>query len=239
MIPVSVVVPLYRSRGTVTALHQRLCDALGEERFEILFVDDHCPERSYDVAEQLAGTDPRVRAVRLQENVGQQRAVVFGVSAARGAHVVVMDADLQDDPAVVPTLLARARAGADVVFATRAGRYQSAPRLLTSRAFKRLLTLLTGLPDNAGMFLVMTADVARKLTAHATATPYVVFLAAHGAGRVDAVTVGRSARTIGSSAYTSLGRLRAALAALRCVAATRIGVTTANAAPAVERSVAW
>lgn len=239
MISVSVVVPLFRSRATVAPLYQRLCEALAGEQLEILFVDDHCPEDSFAVAREIARRDPRVRAVRLACNVGQQRAVLFGLSAARGAHVVVMDADLQDDPAVVPLLLQRARDGADAVFATRAGNYESAPRLVTSRVFKRLLTGLTGMPLYAGMFLVVSAEVARRITERITATPYLVFMAAHWAERVASVATPRAARAEGDSAYTTLARLRAALAAVRCVAEVRLGLTGAPSTPPIEQSAGW
>src|SRR5438067_1542306 len=158
----TVVLPVYRNADTLPALHAALHRVLDAQPldYELLFVDDACPAGSLRVLESLAARDPRVAVLALDRNVGQHRAILAGVELARGARIVVMDADLQDPPEAIPALLARLAQGPDAVFAGRRGRYESPPRLLSSWLLKRLLWLLCGLPPDAGAFLAIHRELA-------------------------------------------------------------------------------
>ena len=150
---VSVVVPVYGNAETVGPLQARLRAVLDRAALahETVFVDDASPDGSLAALRALAERDPAVRVLALPRNRGQHRAVLAGLRLARGRHVAIMDADLQDPPEALPALLARARDGYDAVFAGRRGHYESRGRLLTSRVFKWLLHAATGLPADAGM----------------------------------------------------------------------------------------
>lgn len=102
---VSAVVPVFRSETTLAGLHARLVAALPAEH-EVVFVDDASPDGSAEVLAELAA-DPRVRIVRHGVNRGQHAAVLSGLAEARGAAVVILDADGQDPPEAIPALLAR------------------------------------------------------------------------------------------------------------------------------------
>ena len=106
---VSIVVPVYRSEGTLRPLFERLTKALHGTPggFEVVFVDDASPDGSWRVLEELQRTHPdRIVAVRLARNFGQHNALMCGFREARGAVVVTMDDDLQNPPEEVPKLLA-------------------------------------------------------------------------------------------------------------------------------------
>src|SRR5204862_2828687 len=149
-------------------------DANGES-FELLFVDDGCPQRSFELIEELAAEESRGAGTRLAANAGQHRAVLVGLAEARGRRIVVMDSDLQDPPEAIPSLLRRLDGGdRAAVFAGRRGRYESALRLVTSRLFKLTLHLLTGLPRDAGLFVAMDRRMRGRLLALRVRRPFVV-----------------------------------------------------------------
>ena len=221
-VDVSVVVPLYRTGAELPELHRRTVAALDGRTFELVLVDDACPEGSGRVAGQLG--DERVRVVELTRNVGQHAAALAGLARAQGAWSVVLDGDLQDPPEAIPVLLDAGRAaGVPVVFAGRRGRYQSRGRLLTSRLYKRALALAAGVPADAGIFMAMDRSVAERLVAlGGRRRPSLVAMV--GCLRVPmlSVPVERAPRTSGRSSYGPLGRLRLGLRAIAWALAWRL-----------------
>jgi dolichol-phosphate mannosyltransferase len=119
-----VVVPFLNEAENLPVLYGRLCAALEREpeRFEILFVDDGSTDASAAWVAARAAGDPRVKLLRLSRNFGHQLAITAGMDHADGAAVVIMDADLQDPPEVVPELLRRWRDGHEIVYAVRTSR---------------------------------------------------------------------------------------------------------------------
>ena len=211
----SVVVPVYRNADTLEELHRRLGRTLDHAGlgFEIVFVDDACPEGSRSVIERLASGDPRVTGIYLSENGGQQRAVLRGLSRARGEWAVVMDGDLQDPPEAIPDLLQAGQPDALAVFAGRRGSYESSFRLLTSRLFKLTLHLLCGVPSDAGLFVALRRPAVDRLLALPRRCPFVVAMV--GAARVPMVSIPvvRARRPSGGSAYGTWRRLKSAASA--------------------------
>lgn len=235
---VSIVVPVYRCPDALAPLHERLVRTLEPltDEWEILFVEDACPLGSRVVLERLAAVDPRVSALVLAENVGQHRAVMAGLAAARGEWVVVMDGDLQDPPEAIPFLLA-AGAGASAVFAGRRGAYESRGRLLTSRLFKTLLHRLAGVPADAGMFVALRRGLVEELLAFPTSRPYLVSMIGCTGRPSVSIPVERSPRAGGSSAYSSAARLRTGVRAIVLVLAHRLAAG-GNRRPPAEPKVA-
>ena len=117
---VSVVIPVYRNESFLDELARRLVETLrGLGRsFEIVFVDDGSPDRSWAVILRLCGQYPEVVGLRLSRNFGQHPAISAGFERARGEVTVLMDADLQDAPEELPRLLEQLDAGVDVVYTT-------------------------------------------------------------------------------------------------------------------------
>jgi len=144
---VSVVVPAFREAGNLTPLHEELVRALAGERWELILVDDGSTDGTWDVIESLAQADPRVRGVRLSRNFGHQPALLAGLAAAQGQAVISMDADLQHPPALLPELLARWRAGAQIVHTQRkSGAETSWFKRSSSRWYYVVFSMLTGVP---------------------------------------------------------------------------------------------
>ncbi len=207
---VSVVVPVYRNVDTLSELYRRLCQTLESlvSVFEVIFVDDACPDGSMAVLESLAQNDPRVGVLVLERNVGQQRAVLAGLAHALGEWIVIMDADLQDPPEVIPALLAKGQDGFAAVFAGRRGKYESSSRLLCSRLFKGLLHLLTGVPADAGIFVAFNRLMLGRILAMGGRNPHVVAMIGCARLPLTSIPVIRAQRPSGNSAYTFKGRLK-------------------------------
>jgi glycosyltransferase involved in cell wall biosynthesis len=126
---VSVVVPVFNEEENISILQSELRAALSGLNYEIVFVDDGSTDRS---AEKI-GTSPNVRLMRFEKNTGQSAALYAGVRAARGETIVMIDGDLQNDPADILRLLAEISRGADLVCGYRAKRKDTITKRLTSR----------------------------------------------------------------------------------------------------------
>ena len=126
---VSIVVPLFNEEENVPILQAELAAALDGLDYEIIFVDDGSTDQT--VARIAAG--PRVRVLPFARNAGQSAAMYAGLHAVRGATAVLLDGDLQNDPADIPKLLRELEAGADLVCGYRAQRKDTVVKRLTSR----------------------------------------------------------------------------------------------------------
>ena len=126
---VSVVVPVFNEEENVPILQSELRAALSGLDHEIIFVDDGSTDRSADKIERAAN----VRIMRFEKNTGQSAALYAGIKAARGRAIVMIDSDLQNDPADIPRLLAEISRGADLVCGYRAQRKDRLGKRLTSR----------------------------------------------------------------------------------------------------------
>jgi len=155
---ISVVVPVYGCPSALPELHRRLTDVLSKlvDSYEIILVDDRCPQGSWSIVKQLAETDEHVMGVRLSRNFGQSRAITAGLDRARGAWSVVMDCDCQDPPEAIPQLYEKAQEGYDIVFARRIGRKDSRGTLALSHSFYRLYSHLAeaDVDPNVGNFSI-------------------------------------------------------------------------------------
>src|SRR5215212_5839212 len=126
---VSVVVPLFNEEENVPILQGAIAAALAGHDYEIVFVDDG----STDGTVHRIETGPRIRVVRFERNAGQSAAMYAGLQSARGDVAVLIDGDLQNDPADIPKLLAEIERGADLVCGYRAERKDTVVKRLTSR----------------------------------------------------------------------------------------------------------
>jgi len=129
--------------------------------FQIILVDDRSPDDSWAVIKQLSTTNASITGIRLSRNFGQHYAITAGLRAAVGEWVVVMDADLQDPPEAIPSLLEKAREGYDIVLARRQRRTHNVFKVAGSKLFYRIFALLSGyrLDPTVGAFRVMKRTV--------------------------------------------------------------------------------
>ncbi|MCL4746764.1 MAG: glycosyltransferase [Burkholderiaceae bacterium] len=146
-VQLSVVTPAYRESANLATLHAALCELLDAQGliWEWIVVDDHSPDDTFDAIAAIARRDQRVRGLRLSRNGGSHNAIAVGLDHARGSAAVVLAADLQDPPRIIPALLAQWSRGAQVVWATRrapngASRFDR----LSARAFHALMRRIGG-----------------------------------------------------------------------------------------------
>lgn len=167
----SVVVPVYNEEAVIDTLIERICQAsseIFEDRFEVILVNDGSKDGSWRGICAHADRDRRIVGINLSRNHGHQLALTAGLSHARGAHVLVLDADLQDPPELLGPMLAKVREGYDVVFGQRTKRRgETAFKRGTASLFYRLLGAMieTDIPRDAGDFRLMTRRVVDELNA--------------------------------------------------------------------------
>jgi glycosyltransferase involved in cell wall biosynthesis len=164
----SVVVPVFNEGDGLLEFHNRLTrvmHALGEP-WEVVYVNDGSRDRSLIVLEELRADDGACAIVNLSRNFGKEVAMTAGLDHARGAAVIVIDADLQDPPEVIPELVAAWRAGFDMIYAQRRQRDgESWLKRATADLFYRLMQSLgrVGLPRNTGDFRLMSRRAVNAL----------------------------------------------------------------------------
>lgn len=161
---ISAVVPLFNEEENLRPLHQRLTKVLLKigKPYEIVLVDDGSSDRSFEIMRELAGHDPCVRGIGLSRNFGHQTALTAGLDASRGEVVVMMDADLQDPPELLPRMLRKYEQGYDMVYAVRSTREgETWFKKLTASVFYRLLYSMTqiDIPLDTGDFRLVSRNV--------------------------------------------------------------------------------
>ena len=153
---ISVVVPLFNEEQSVAMLQRELADALTGLDYEIIFVDDG----SRDETVARIAADPRTRVLRFEKNAGQSAAIFAGLQAVRSEVAVLIDGDLQNDPADIPRLLAEISRGADLVCGYRAQRKDTLLKRITSRVanFVRSRFTRDGVRDTGCTLKAMRRD---------------------------------------------------------------------------------
>ena len=202
----SVVVPVFNEEESLELLYQRLSEALAGQgmEYELIFVDDGSADDSFAILKRLGQNDGRVRVVRLRRNFGQTAAFSAGFDRARGDVVVTLDADLQNDPADIPHLLAQIEQGYDVVSGWRKDRHDRfLDRRLPSVVANRLISWVTGvyLHDYGCSLKAYRREVLADVRIYGELHRFLPVLA-HGAGaRVTEIEVTHHARQFGRSKY--------------------------------------
>lgn len=207
----SFVIPVFNEEQVLGELHRRLSEAVDalDGPAEIILVDDGSTDRTREVARELRSRDQRVKLVVLSRNFGHQLAISAGLDFASGEAVVIMDADLQDPPEVVPEMAERWREGYDVVYAVRSGR-QGETRFKrgTASLYYKLMSRLTNIeiPPDAGDFRLVDRRVAGIVANMREPDRYLRGMFAWVGFRQTAVRYERASRSEGETKY-SLGRM--------------------------------
>ncbi len=166
----SVIVPCFNEEAVLDVCYRRLTAALGADGlpYEIVFVDDGSSDSTLPMLEALQARDAQVTVVQLSRNFGHQLAVSAGLEATRGEAVVIIDADLQDPPELIPRMVELWRGGAHVVYGVRADRAgESNFKLWTAKAFYRIINRLSDIeiPLDTGDFRLLDRKVVEVLLA--------------------------------------------------------------------------
>ena len=164
----SIVAPVYNEEGNLRRFYVEVVKALESvgESWELLIVNDGSTDGSHELMLELAKADNRIRVISFARNFGHQIAVTAGIDYASGEAVILIDADLQDPPALIPGLIAKWKDGYEVVYAVRARRKgERFWKRFTAKVFYRLIHRITdiNIPVDTGDFRLMDARVARVL----------------------------------------------------------------------------
>ncbi|HEV7778514.1 MAG TPA: glycosyltransferase family 2 protein [Luteibacter sp.] len=168
MSSLAIVVPAYNEAAVLEAFQQRLAAVLDGLAMDarVLYIDDGSADDTWRLLGALAAADPRVSAVRLSRNFGKEAALTAGLDRIEADATIVIDADLQDPPELIPAMIARWREGFDVVYATRGERAgESRLKRLTSAAFYRVMERLsdTAVPRDTGDFRLLSRRAVNAL----------------------------------------------------------------------------
>jgi len=196
---VSVVVPLFNEEENVPLLQAELTSALSGLDYEIIFVDDG----STDGTVRRIAPDPRVRLVQFERNAGQSAAMYAGINSARGAVAVLIDGDLQNDPADIPKLLAQIERGADLVCGYRAQRKDTVVKRITSRIanFVRSRFTKDGVRDTGCTLKAMKRECVTALLPFKGMHRFIPALVKGAGYRLVEIPVNHRPRKFGRSKY--------------------------------------
>lgn len=207
---ISVVVPVYDEEANLPLLQREIATAMEGcgRSYECVYVDDGSRDRSLEVLLELRRADPRIRVVEFARNAGQTAALAAGFDHARGRVVVTLDADLQNDPADIPALVAKLEEGFDIVAGWRRKRHDGfVLRKLPSKIANRLIALVTGVSihDTGCTLKAFRAELVRNLPIYAEQHRFLPAMSAGSGARVAEVVVNHRPRIHGRSKY-GIGR---------------------------------
>lgn len=205
---ISVIVPCYNEAEMFPLLCRALAD-LGAQladryRLEFVLIDDGSRDATWSLIERFALDDPRVKAVALSRNFGHQIALTCGYDLAEGDAVVSLDADLQDPPEVIPLLIEKWEAGADVVYAVRREREgESAFKLATAKWFYKIFHAIghADTPANVGDFRLMSKRAVQAFCRLREKHRYIRGMVGWVGFTTDTVHYERRARVAGETKY--------------------------------------
>ena len=203
----SVIVPCYNEEDVLRATHERLSNVLREMPeldYELLFVNDGSRDQTQQILTHLQLHDHRVRVLLLSRNFGHQIAVTAGLEEAVGDAVVIIDADLQDPPEVIPQMVHLWREGNDVVYGIRMDRQgESRFKLWTAKAFYRLINRLseTKMPLDAGDFRLLDRKVVDVIKTMPERARFLRGMVSWAGFRQVSIPYDRAARHAGDSKY--------------------------------------
>jgi glycosyltransferase involved in cell wall biosynthesis len=235
----SVVAPVYNEQELVERFVRRACAAVADYTFELVLVNDGSTDDTPALLDRMAAEDPRVRVIHLSRNFGHQAALTAGLEHAVGDVVAMIDADLQDPPELIPTMVARWEAGSDVVYAVRRAREgETAFKLATASWFYKLFDKLAqvDLEPNSGDFRLLDRRALDALLTMTERSRFLRGMTVWVGFTQTAVSYERDPRHAGETKYTLRKMLRFSLDAIASFShvplqlATYVGLLSAGLA---------
>ncbi len=214
---VSVCAPMFNEHALARVFYDRVCAALADHPFELVVVDDGSSDGTGDVLAGLAADDDRVKVVTLSRNFGHQTAITAAMDHAEGDVVVMIDADLQDPPELITTMIEKWAEGCDVVYAARRRREgESQFKLRTARLFYRLLSHIADIEVQyeAGDFRLLDRRAVDALLSMRERNRYLRGMTVWVGFTQIAVPYDRDARYAGETKYTLRKMIRFSLDAI-------------------------
>jgi len=212
----SVVVPAYNEEEVLPHTHKRLTAVMQglDGEYEIIYVNDGSRDNTLAILKELAKDDPHVVAIDFSRNFGQQAAVTAGMHRAKGQAVILIDADLQDPPEVIPQMVERWRQGADVVYGKRKLRKgETFFKKITSKLYYRLFRFLSGsnAPLDTGDFRLMDRKVVDEVGSMTEHNRYIRGMISWVGFKQEPVEFIREEREYGETKYGFHQMLRLAI----------------------------
>jgi polyisoprenyl-phosphate glycosyltransferase len=210
----SVVTPAYNEAGNLPLFYERLSNALKSSgvEWEWVVIDDHSSDETFATIGDIASRDSRVHAIRLAKNSGSHMASICGLFQAQGHCAAIMAADLQDPPEVLPTLLRKWFAGAQVIWAVRARREgERASTIGSSRLYHMLMRHVVGLrnmPPTGADFFLLDRQVLNAFLEFKESNVSVLALISWMGFRQETITYDKQARLYGHSGWTLKKKLK-------------------------------
>jgi glycosyltransferase involved in cell wall biosynthesis len=207
---VSIIVPAYNEEESLPQLHQRITSAMGplDLRWQVVYVDDGSSDRTFHALEEIAQRDPRAAVIRLRRNFGQTAAIAAGIDYSSGEIIVLLDADLQNDPADIPRLLEKLGEGYDIVSGWRKDRADPWwSRRLPSMIANAVISRVTGirLHDYGCTLKAYRREVLQDVPLYGEMHRLIPALAASIGASISEIEVDHHARRFGKSKY-GIGR---------------------------------
>src|SRR6202140_3832327 len=202
----SVVIPIHNEEPSILPLYDRLTLVMERLRkpYEILFVDDASPDRSFDLLANLVETDARLKVIRLRRNFGQTAALAAGFDESQGNIIISLDGDLQHAPEDIPALLEKIDQGYDIASGWRKHRVDNAiMRKIPSRIANWLMAKASGvdLRDFGTTFKAYKAEVLKDVNLYGELHRFIPALASFYGARVAEVPIQNTPRIAGGSHY--------------------------------------
>jgi len=163
----SVILPVYNENEVFEELYLRLKKVMEGLRvsYEIIFVDDGSQDETFNTISRTAKNDTSVIAIKLSRNFGQDNAIIAGIKFATGKDLIFMDADLQDPPEFIPTLIEKKKEGFGVVYGIKHDRKEGTLKKILTNAFYLIMFFLSNLkiPKDAGTFSILSRSIAMQI----------------------------------------------------------------------------
>jgi glycosyltransferase involved in cell wall biosynthesis len=215
----SIIAPVYNEEGNIDMLFQRVSEVMNtlEEPWELVLVNDGSHDQSLQLMRDLQAREPQVRVINFSRNFGHQIAVTAGLDYADGQAVILIDADLQDPPEVIPEMIQEWKQGNDVVYAIRETREgESWFKLQTAKVFYRLIYRIAEIeiPLDTGDFRLMDRRVVQALRAMREHNPYIRGMTSWVGYQQTGVKYAREERSWGETKYPLRKMIRFALDAI-------------------------
>jgi polyisoprenyl-phosphate glycosyltransferase len=211
----SVVIPCYNEQEVLPLMYKRLTAAAvnWEVDYEVILVNDGSRDNTWQIMTEIHRANPRWKMVCLARNFGHQVALWTGLTVASGDMVIVLDADLQDPPEMVPQFLKKWAEGCDVVYGVRQKRKESFLKRACYFLFYRLLAMLSEveIPLDSGDFCLMDRRVVQIISSAQDSRPFIRGLRAWIGFRQDSLPYERAARAAGDVKYTTSKLVKLAL----------------------------
>ncbi len=202
----SVVVPVYNEEAVAQECYSRLTSVMEtiQEQYELIFINDGSRDRTEEIISGFAKGDSRVRLITFSRNFGHQAAISAGIDMSRGQAVIIIDADLQDPPEVIPEMIQKWKEGFDVVYGKREKRKgESVFKRATAKLFYRFLAMQTDMdiPVDTGDFRLIDRKVCDVLSGLTEKNRYVRGLVSFAGFRQIGVSYVRDERYAGETKY--------------------------------------